>query len=302
MRATAPFPRRINVELTNHCNQRCVLCPRLGFTRPLGMMDPELFEDIARECGRHKTSLWLHFLGEPLLHPDALQMVRVAKEAGVAQVGMSTNAVTLGSSIDALLDSGLDRLECSMDALGREAYLAMRGRDHHGRAVRNVERLLERKRERGLDLPITSIQFMRTEEVERELRAVVERWRPHLGSRDFVMTIDPAPFGGAISAAPSESRGERPPCPWLFESLVVLQDGSVTMCGADWDARAPLGSLRDRSIAEIWHGPELERRRRAHRAGRFGDVSGCGDCEDWRLADGSGYRNASRELDGSPGP
>jgi radical SAM protein with 4Fe4S-binding SPASM domain len=294
----APFPRRINVEPTNHCNQRCRLCPRLGFTRPLGFLSMERFVRIADECAHHETALWLHFLGEPLLHRDLVAMLRYAKRAGVARVGLSTNAVSLrGRLADELLDSGLDRLECSMDAADRAGYRAMRGRDHFERARRNVEAFLRRKRERGLETPVVSIQFMRTPEVDARLAELVDAWRPHLGARDFVMTIDPTPFGDAIDVDPAAPPGARPPCAWLFSSLVILQDGTVTMCGADWDAAAPLGHLDDASIAEIWHGAEAERRRRAHLAGRFADAGPCGSCRDWRLADGGGYRNALEELD-----
>lgn len=294
-----PFPRRINVEVTNHCNQRCALCPRQGFTRPLGFMERALFERVALECAGYDTSLWLHFLGEPLLHPELVPLVRVARRAGVARVGLSTNGVTLaGARAEALLDAGLDRLECSMDALDREGYRAARGRDHFGRVTRNVRAFLARKRARGLDRPIVSIQFMRTPELEARLPEVVAEWSPHLGPRDFVMTIRPAGFRGAVGPFPAGGGGgaARPPCPWLFESLMVLQDGTVTMCGADWDASAPLGSVRTASIREIWTGIEARRRRAAHLAGRFAEVGPCAGCEDWRLADGSGYANASAEV------
>jgi MoaA/NifB/PqqE/SkfB family radical SAM enzyme len=297
--AAPPFPRRISVEPTNHCNQRCRLCPRQGFTRPLGFMSGALFRRIADECAGRATALWLHFLGEPLLHRELVPMIRYAKRAGVRQLGLSTNAVSLhGPVADALLDAGLDRLECSLDADDREGFRAMRGRDHFERVRRNVQGFLRAKRARGLERPITSIQFMRTPEVEARLAALVAAWEPELGARDFVMTIAPNPFGGAIPVtdAPAARREKRPPCAWLFSSLVILQDGTVAMCGADWDARAPLGHLRDASIAEIWAGAEAERRRRAHLAGRFADAGPCGDCRDWRFADGSAYANALLEV------
>lgn len=288
-----PFPARISVELTNHCNQRCVLCPRQEFTRPLGFMDEALFERIALECAPRGTRLWLHFLGEPLLHRGLARMIAFAKRAGVREVGLSTNALSLhGRLADALLDSGLDRLECSMDADDEATYLAMRGRDHFEQVSRNVRAFLERKRALGRERPVTSIQFMRTPELLAALDRVVGTWRPLLGPRDFVMTIEPASFGGAIAVAGAAPR-ERPPCRWLTSSLMVLQDGTVTMCGADWDAHAPLGNVRDATIAEIWHGAELARRRRAHDEGRFADVAPCATCTDWRLADGSGYLNAT---------
>jgi len=291
------FPRRINLELTNHCNQRCPLCPRQGLTRPLGFMDAALFEKIARECAPHPTRLWLHFLGEPLLHRDVAQLVRRAKDLGVAEVGLSTNGVSLGTHADALIDAGLDRLECSLDADDRDGYARMRGRDHFARVVANVRDFLARKRARGVVKPVTSIQFMRTPEVEARLADIVSGWRPHLGAGDFVMTIRPASFLGAIPVDAGLASGAREPCAWLFQSLMVLQDGTVTMCGADWDASLPLGNARDASLAEIWNGPELERRRRAHLTGDFAAVVPCGSCNDWRLATGDGYRNALAEVD-----
>jgi len=287
----APFPRRISVEVTNHCNQRCVLCPRQAFTRPLGFMDEDLFARIARECAPHGTRLWLHFLGEPLLHRGLVRMIELAKRLGVGEVGLSTNAVSLHGRLgDALLQSGLDRLECSMDADDAATYLAMRGRDHFDRVAANVRAFLERKRALGREHPVTSIQFMRTPELTATLDRVVAAWRPLLGPRDFVMTIEPASFGGAVDVG-GEPPAERTPCRWLYASLMILQDGTVTMCGADWDAHAPLGNARDATIAEIWHGAELARRRRAHEEQRFDRIPPCTSCTDWRLADGHGYRN-----------
>lgn len=288
-----PFPRRINVELTNHCNQRCPLCPRQGFTRPLGFMDEALFERIARECAGRPTRLWLHFLGEPLLHRQVIAFIRRAKDLGVHEVGLSTNAVALGSHTEALLDCGLDRLECSLDAIEPTTYAQMRGRDHFERVTANVRQFLARKRQLGREQPRTSLQFMRTPGLAAHQRELIETWRPLLGPLDFLMAIEPASFLGAVpSSAPRDPpAAARPPCRWLFESLMILQDGTVTMCGADWDAGAPLGTLHTTTIAGLWHGAELERRRRAHLDGEFGAVSPCAACEDWRLADGSGYVN-----------
>jgi MoaA/NifB/PqqE/SkfB family radical SAM enzyme len=256
-------------------------------------MPRELFARVADECARHPTTLWVHFLGEPLLHGDLPWMIAHAKAAGVRTVGLSTNAVLLrGALAKALLESGLDRLECSMDATDREGYRKMRGRDHFARATRNVRAFLARKARLDGPAPQTSIQFMRTAAVEAALPAIVAAWRPHLGERDFVMTIAPASFGGAVAVEPAgTANGIRPPCAWLSNALMVLQDGTVTMCGADWDAHAPLGNVGEQDLAAIWTGAEMERRRAAHAAGRFADAGPCATCEDWRLADGHGYVN-----------
>jgi radical SAM protein with 4Fe4S-binding SPASM domain len=137
---------------------------------------------------------------------------------------------------------------------------------------------------------------MRTPELEAVLDLVVETWRPYLDAPDFMMTIVPNPFGGAI-AAELPGFGERRACQWLFEALVICQDGTVTMCGADWDAREPLGDLRRQTLSEIWNGAEMRRRRAAHLRGDFGAIGACANCEDWRLADGSAYSNVLVELE-----
>src|SRR5690606_10579839 len=123
----------------------------------------------------------------------------------------------------------------------------------------NVRAFLARKRALGRERPVTSIQFMRTPALVASLERVLASWRPLLGPRDFVMTIAPASFGGAI-AVEDALPAERRPCEWLTSALMVLQDGTVTMCGADWDAHAPLGDVRTSTLGEIWNGVELARR------------------------------------------
>ncbi len=292
-----PFPRRINVEVTNYCNQRCRLCPRQNFTRPLGFMRREVFARIVEECGHYQTRLWLHFLGEPLLHRELLHFLQMAREAGVWEVGLSTNAVSLHGRLAAgLLESGLTRLECSLDAADAGVYLALRGRDHFARVVQNIEAFLGAKVARGRELPIVSLQVLLSSENQAQLPSIVRRWRPLLGPRDFVMAIVPAGFAGAVQAAEGSKPAERHPCHWLFEALVVLQDGTVTMCGADWDARAPLGRVPEQTLAEIWCGAELARRRALHRAGDYASLVPCAGCDDWRLSDGSGYVNVLEDA------
>src|SRR5262245_25962171 len=116
----APFPARIHVEPTNICNLDCAFCPYGRQKRRPGYLGADVFRKIADECAGHDVKLWLHFLGEPLLNRDLPALVAYAKERGIPQVGLSTNAFFLTRETgEKLIQAGLERLDCSVGRLYR---------------------------------------------------------------------------------------------------------------------------------------------------------------------------------------
>ena len=59
---------RIYLEITNICNRSCAFCP--GTKRPARMLTPEEFALLAGRLRPHTDYLYLHVMGEPLLHPQ----------------------------------------------------------------------------------------------------------------------------------------------------------------------------------------------------------------------------------------
>ena len=68
----------------------------------------------------------------------------------------------------------------------------------------------------------------------------------------------------------------RSACPGLWMTPVIRHDGELLMCCADLQSELALGSLRDASFLDLWHGPKAERTRAAHLQGRFEGV--CATC------------------------
>jgi radical SAM protein with 4Fe4S-binding SPASM domain len=75
---------------------------------------------------------------------------------------------------------------------------------------------------------------------------------------------------------------ERLPCPWLFERLNVDSRGDVTLCGEDIAFTCKFANIMERSIQEIWHGPEFTRFRELHLARKGHDIPICAACPDWQ--------------------
>ena len=67
-------------------------------------------------------------------------------------------------------------------------------------------------------------------------------------------------------------------CPYLFYSISVNSDLSVSACFVDWSRGLAVGNLRDKSLKEIWTGPEMQAHRLAHLNGQRENHSVCGKC------------------------
>jgi radical SAM protein with 4Fe4S-binding SPASM domain len=97
--------------------------------------------------------LTLQGLGEPLLAPDLLPMVRHAKDRRV-RVGFNSNATLLTRRRAAeLVDSGLDWLHVSLDGADATTFEAIRDGASFDTVVANLAGLAQAKRDAGSPTP-----------------------------------------------------------------------------------------------------------------------------------------------------
>ena len=84
--------KRAYVEITNVCNLRCDFCP--GTRREKGFLPPEQFRVLAGRLRPYVTYLYLHVMGEPLLHPQLRELLEAAGEMGFS-ICLTTNGTLL---------------------------------------------------------------------------------------------------------------------------------------------------------------------------------------------------------------
>ena len=84
--------KRAYVEITNICNLRCAFCP--GTKRPERFMPPEEFRILARRLRPHTGFLYLHVMGEPLLHPQLGELLEIGAAEGF-RLCLTTNGTLL---------------------------------------------------------------------------------------------------------------------------------------------------------------------------------------------------------------
>ena len=73
----------------------------------------------------------------------------------------------------------------------------------------------------------------------------------------------------------------RTPCRRIRTRCTVLADGRVLACDQDYAAARPIGSVREKTLAELWTGPAMSALREQHACGRFEDDSLCAACTEW---------------------
>ena len=73
------LPIAASIEPTTSCNLRCPQCPSglRSFTRDTGMLDIKMYQSFIEENFQSLLYLLLYFQGEPYLHPQFFEMVRL---------------------------------------------------------------------------------------------------------------------------------------------------------------------------------------------------------------------------------
>jgi sulfatase maturation enzyme AslB (radical SAM superfamily) len=277
------FPDRLYVESTNHCNLRCVMCPTgLGvIRRPKGYMDMGLYRRIVDEVAPTAPAIVLHSWGEPMMHPDLFDMIRYARQRDV-WVETSTNITLLTEDrAKRVLASGLSQLYLAMDGVTKDTYERVRVGGNFDKVTRNVERLLDLKRQSGSDLRIV-MQIIAMNETREEVAEFVRRWKRPEVDQVNVKHLDT--WGNQVDAIAGHAvEVDAPPvrraCPNLWYHAYIFWDGSLVSCERDYDIKTPLGNVADGVLA-AWHGAHMRRLRKMHADGDY-RAEACVNCVEW---------------------
>ena len=291
------FPRDIIVEATRHCNLRCIMCPYPILKRPKGVMEFSLFKKIVDETAQKDTDtkIWLAIMGEPLLIGEKLiEFISYAKQQGIKNVNLNTNAVFLSSEMaQGLIDCGLDRVIISIDGATEESYNKIRRGGDFNKVCSNVERMLELREASNSSTPEIIVQFIEMEENAGEAETFKEHWL----KRNAVVKIRPKlGWGDAVNSAVLDQTAEsteRFPCAWLTRTVSIHWDGSFAQCDADYEGTYSPGDLNHQTIEEVWKG-EIAKRSEKHWSGDF-DFLPCKNCKDW-LAGRSYFYYPAKDL------
>lgn len=268
----AGMPMSISIEPTTSCNLRCPECPSglRSFTRPTGMLKPELFESTINQLASRLSYLIFYFQGEPYLHPQFLDLVEYASRKRI-YTATSTNAHYLNDrNAKATVKSGLDRLIISIDGTTQETYESYRIGGSLEKVIEGTKNIVRWKRELKSSTPHVIFQFLVVKPNEHQIDEV-NKLGKELGvdevafktaqiydyqqGSDLIPTIDRYSRYKKSNDGTYQIKNELLNHCWkMWHSCVITWDGKVVPCCFDKDAHYVLGDLNHQSFEEIWRG------------------------------------------------
>lgn len=252
---SVPLPSFVQIEPVGQCNLACRMCPVvMREEKPPAFMP---FEEFTRLIDQFADLRELHLqgLGEPFLHPRFFDMVAYAAARGV-EVSTNTNLTALSPRrAQACVKSGLARVHVSLDAADPAAYEYIRVGSRFDRVLRNLDLLVDAKRNCGALFPELRMVAVLMRRTLAELPALVRFAHEHgIASlsvqhlaHDFTESTLPAKYaamrdfvdaetvvGQDVEAVFAEARRVAAE---LAVDLRLPRVGNATKRGCDWPWR-----------------------------------------------------------------
>jgi radical SAM protein with 4Fe4S-binding SPASM domain len=166
------MPLHMQFELTSYCNLKCPVCPTgtKELEREAIPMPPALFERAWEETAPYLLTASLWGWGEPLLHPELGQILRIARRHNVATL-LSTNGMPLRreSVREALVEHPPLSLIVAIDGITDETNSRYRVGAKLEPILSGVRKLAELKRRRKAKYPVLQLRYIVMSHNEHEV-------------------------------------------------------------------------------------------------------------------------------------
>lgn len=253
--------KKIYIEITNRCNFRCPFC--CTDRREKSDMSRETFRRIAERIRPYTDYIYLHVLGEPLIHPQIAGIIEDALSSGL-HVNLTTNGRQLTEKKEIL--KGVRQINLSLHDW------------EHNIPDTDIPELMQETLRTILGLSSTTyinlrLWNLREEEKETGFNQVIRRYL----SAQFGIATEELQKGGNIKLTDhiflNNSRRFRWPsavnepttekdCKGLRDHVAILVDGTVVPCCIDANGTMPLGNILRENLDEILRGERATRIRK----------------------------------------
>lgn len=247
-------PYILQIENTNLCNAKCIMCPHTIMKRKGKTMSFNEFVKICKNAllNEEIKLITITGFGEPFIDAGIIEKIKwLNVKYPKIDIDIYTNASLLNSKIvDELLKLKIHKINFSINGTEKSYYKIMKL--NYEKTKSNILYFLRRKKELSLKYPLTNISLMLLKENHKEIEKVISFWK---GNVDSIMAYAPSDWAGALKGisfvTKSPFRKKRWPCLALWNSVTVDVEGNLIMCCRDYESVVKFGNLLDNNIKEI---------------------------------------------------
>jgi radical SAM protein with 4Fe4S-binding SPASM domain len=221
----------LDINPTELCNRRCVFCPRADmelYPNQNLHISLDLCSKIADELRslKYTGGVALSGYGEPTLHPDFVEVVKIFGKDIRTELITSGDFLTPQSVAD-LYDAGISQILVSL-------YDGPHQLDHF-RQIFSEANVPE------------SHYFLR------------DRW--YTMDSDFGVKLTNR--AGTVLEGNQIDVEENKPCFYTHYSMSIDWNGDVLLCVQDWNKKTKMGNLNHQSLMEVWTSSNFNKYRRS---------------------------------------
>ena len=242
-------PYELIIESSSVCNLRCPGCLAHSKDYHHGLMNIEKFKEIVDIYKDYVYNIELFSWGEPLYNKEIFKMIRYAKDRNIfVRISSNFNKIS-DEGIEEIIESKLDLLKFAVDGTSQESYGKYRINGDFKLAMKNVKKLLEKRKSLKSETPLIEWQFIvnrynehemeKAKEIAKELgidrlrfmnfspihinsennREEAERWLPkNKRYRFWESSLKPKDYVFNTN------------CTYLWQSLTVSSEGKINLC------------------------------------------------------------------------
>ncbi len=289
------WPILIQIEPTLHCNLECKMCINPVISRDRRHMS---FGEFKKILDKMPSTIKISLVGagEPLMNPYLFDMLKYAKEKGIA-IGFATNGMLLSNEIcKKIIETEVDWVNISMDSANQEKYEVIRKDADFNLLLNNIKNLIRLKNHNRL--PKVSLWFVIMAENFKELPEMIKCTKElgvknvsaqlaHSWNNDIIKSIISGlnfnSFEEELKTTliitkqlaqrnrvkfdyvniPGGSSGRK--CKWPWKSCYITAEGFVTPCclqGAN-PQTINFGNLFKDNFEDIWNNSAYQNFRKA---------------------------------------
>jgi len=189
----APYPRNLEIEITNKCNKRCIVCEHTYWNEPAVDLS---FEDFKKIVDQFPKLKWVNLTGEgdAFLNKDYLKMIRYLKSRDVPVYLVDSFDLINEEIAKKIVELGVEGTYVSFDAATKETYEKIKVGCNFDRTINNIKNLIKIRREMKSPIPeicfryiVTTLNFQEMPQYIQLVRSFGDKSDLGAGSRiEFV--------------------------------------------------------------------------------------------------------------------